>query len=73
VFFWLFRNDLRGSYEDKLPSFAPEKRAFFRVAVGGVAGVLKAFFLTPLFRIPIGSVALAAGEIVVIVARLGGG
>ena len=70
VFVWLFRKDLRGSYDGKLPSFVPEDSAFFRMATGGVAGVLVAFFLAPIFGIPIGLVALVVGTLVVIVARL---
>ena len=69
---WLFRSDLRGSFEQKLPSFAPENRRFFRMATRGVAGVLVAFFLAPIFGIPIGLVALAVGALVVFVARLRG-
>jgi arsenical pump membrane protein len=68
----LFRKELRGSYEQKLPAFVPEDRTFFRMATGGVAGVLVAFFLAPIFGIPIGLVALAVGAVVVIVARLKG-
>jgi arsenical pump membrane protein len=72
VLAWLFRKDLRGSFEQKLPSFVPENQRFFRMATGGVAGVLVAFFLAPIFGIPIGLVALAVGVIVVFVARLRG-
>jgi arsenical pump membrane protein len=72
VLTWLFHNDLRGSFEQKLPSFVPENRRFFRMATGGVAGVLVAFFLAPIFGIPIGLVALAVGALVVSVARLRG-
>lgn len=68
----LFWKDLQGSYEQKLPPFVPEDRAFFRVSAGGIAGVLVAFFLAPIFGIPIGPVALAAGSIVAIVTRLRG-
>lgn len=68
----IFSKDLRGSYEQKLPSFVPENQTFFRIATGGVAGVLAAFFLAPMFGIPIGLVALAVGVIVVFVARLRG-
>jgi arsenical pump membrane protein len=72
VLAWLFRNDLMGSYEQKLPSFVPEDQSFFRIATGGVAGILVAFFLAPIFGIPIGLVALAVGALVVFVARLRG-
>lgn len=72
VFAWLFRRDLRGSYEDKRPAFVAEDRAFLWLATGAVVGVLVAFFLSPLFGVPIGAVALAAGVLVVIVARLAG-
>jgi arsenical pump membrane protein len=68
----IFRKDLQGSYYQKTPSFIPEETAFFRVAAGGIVGVLIAFFLAPIFGIPIGPVALAAGLIVVIAARLRG-
>jgi arsenical pump membrane protein len=72
VLAWLFRKDLWGSYPQKISIFIPEDRTFFRVAVGAVAGVLMAFFLAPLFGIPIGLLALAVGAVVVIVARLRG-
>jgi arsenical pump membrane protein len=72
VLAWLFRNDLRGSYEQKLPSFVPEDRRFFQLATGAVAGVLVAFFLAPIFGIHIGLVALVVGALVVFVAWLRG-
>jgi arsenical pump membrane protein len=72
VLAWIFRKDLRGSYDKKLSPFVAEDRAFFRLAAGGVAGVLVAFFLAPIVGIPIGLVALTMGAAVVIVARLGG-
>ncbi len=72
VLAWLFRSDLRGYYEQKLPSFAPEDQSFFRIATGGVTGVLVAFFLAPIVGVPIGLVAFVVGALVVFVARLRG-
>ncbi len=73
VFAFLFRNDLRGSYDlDKSVEFSAENKAFFGVAAAGIAGVLVAFFVAPLFGAPIGLVALAAGTVVVIVSRVAG-
>ena len=72
VLAWLFREDLRGSYDKKLSPFVAEDRAFFGMATGGVGGVVVAFFLAPIVGIPIGLVALMVGAIVVIVARLRG-
>lgn len=72
VFAWLFRNDLRGSYEDKGASFVPESRRFFGAATAGIVGVLVAFFVAPLFGVPIGLVALAAGAALVLASRLAG-
>lgn len=68
----LFRKDLRGSYEQNLPSFVPENQRLFRMATGGVAGVLVAFFLAPIFGIPIGLVGLTVGALLVFVARFRG-
>jgi arsenical pump membrane protein len=68
----LFRKDLRGSYDQRLPSFVPADHAFFLTATAGIVGVLVAFFLSPIFGVPIGLVALVVGGIVVIVARLRG-
>jgi arsenical pump membrane protein len=68
----LFRKDLRGSYDQRLPPFVPGDHAFFLTATAGIVGVLVAFFLAPIFGIPIGLVALVVGGIVVIVARLRG-
>ena len=73
VFVWLFRKYLRGGYDAKLSSsFVPEDRAFFRLAAFGVAGVLVAFFVAPILGVPIGLVALMAGTIVSVLARLAG-
>ena len=72
IFVWIFRKDLRGTYETKLAPFVPEDRAFFRLAAGGVAGVLAAFFLAPLLGVPIGLVALAGGMAVTGAAWLSG-
>lgn len=73
IFAFLFRNDLRGSYDmDKGARFSAENKGFFRVAAAGIAGVLVAFFAAPLFGAPIGLVALAAGAIVVAVSRVAG-
>lgn len=72
VFSRLFRNDLRGFYEDEAPSFVPEDRPFFLVATAGIVGVLAAFFMAPFFGASIGLVALAAGAIVVLASRLRG-
>ncbi len=47
IFAWIFRKDLAGDYETKLPPFVPENGSFFRLAAGAVAGVLVAFFLAP--------------------------
>lgn len=63
VFAWLFRNDLRGSYKDTGDAFSPESRGFFGTAAVGIAGVLMAFFVAPIFGVPIGLVALAAGAV----------
>jgi arsenical pump membrane protein len=68
----LFRKDLRGSYDQRLSPFVPGDHAFFLTATAGIVGVLVAFFLAPIFGIPIGLVALVVGGIVVIVARLRG-
>ena len=68
----LFRKDLRGSYEQNLPSFVPENQRFFQMATGGIAGVLVAFFLASIFGIPIGLVGLTAGALLVFVARFRG-
>jgi arsenical pump membrane protein len=72
IFARLFRNDLRGSYEDKSLSFVVEDRGFFRTATAGIAGALAAFFVAPFFGVPIGLVALAAAAVVVLVSRLRG-
>ena len=72
IFAWLFRNDLRGSYKDRGDDFSPENRGVFGAAAVGIAGVLVAFFVAPIFGVPIGLVALAAGAIVVVVSRLKG-
>lgn len=72
LFVGIFRKNLRGSYDKGRLSFASENPAFFRTSAGGVAGVLVAFFVAPLFGIPIGLVALVVGAIVVIVARVRG-
>jgi arsenical pump membrane protein len=73
VFGWLFRRDLRGSYEASvLPRFSPETPAFFRLVAGALLAVLAAFFFAPLIGVPIGLVALTAAVLVVGVARLKG-
>lgn len=73
IFVFLFRNELSGSYDlDKGARFSAENKGMFRVAAAGIGGVLVAFFAAPLFGIPIGLVALAAGAIVVVVSRLAG-
>jgi arsenical pump membrane protein len=73
IFVFLFRNDLRGSYDlDKGARFSVENKGLFRVASAGIVGVLVAFFAAPLLGIPIGLVALAAGTIVVVVSRVAG-
>lgn len=72
IFAWLFRNDLRGSYKDRGDDFSPENRGFFGAAAVGIAGVLVAFFVAPIFGVPIGLVALTAGAVVVVVSRLKG-
>lgn len=72
IFAWIFRKDLVGDYETKLPPFVPENGSFFRLAAGAVAGVLVAFFLAPVLGVPIGLVALAAGTLVTGAARLAG-
>ena len=73
IFAFLFRNDLRGSYDmDKGSGFSAENRAFFGVAAASIAGVLVAFFIAPLFGVPIGLVALAAGAMAVAMSRIAG-
>ena len=73
IFVLLFRNDLWGSYElDKGARFSPENGSFFGVAAAGIACVLVAFFVAPLFGVPIGLVALAVGAVVVAVSRAAG-
>jgi arsenical pump membrane protein len=73
IFVFLFRKDLRGSYSmGKDPGFSPEHKGFFGVAAAGIASVLVAFFMAPMFGIPIGPVALVAGAVVVVVSRLAG-
>lgn len=73
IFALLFRNDLRGSYElDKDVLFSPDNGRFFGVATAGISGVLAAFFVAPLFGLPVGLVALVAGAVVVVVSRAAG-
>jgi arsenical pump membrane protein len=60
IFGWLFRKDLRGSYNPTVARFDARNRAFFRLAAGAVLGVLAAFFFAPLAGLPAGAVALAA-------------
>ena len=72
IFVRLFRNDLRGSHEDKGATFVPESKGFFRTATAGIVGVLVAFFVAPVFGIPVGLVALAAGAAVVLASRAAG-
>ncbi len=71
VFLVLFRGDLVGGYsEDHF--FEAENPAFFRLAAGGVVGVLVAFFAAPILGVPIGLMALVGGAAVVSAARLFG-
>ncbi len=73
VFLWLFRQDLRGSYDaGAVPPFVPKDTAFFRAATGALLAVLAAFFFAPLLGVPIGAVALAAAVLVAGAARLKG-
>jgi len=72
IFALLFRNDLRGRYERTGVGFAPANKTFFRVATGGIAGVLAAFVVAPLFGLPVGPVALAAGVGLAFAARAAG-
>ena len=65
VFARLFGRDLKGSYDPEEHRFSPENRAFFRLATGGIAAVLAAFFFAPLVGVPVGVVALAAAALVV--------
>lgn len=73
IFALLFRRELRGSYDlDKGSLFVPENGRFFAAATAGIAGVLAAFFVAPLFGVPIGLVALVAGAVVVGASRAAG-
>ena len=65
IFGWLFRKDLRGSYDPAVARFAAQNPAFFRVVACAVVGVLAAFFFTSLVGLPAGAVALAMGGLVV--------
>lgn len=72
LFSWLFRKDLRGSYQQEEATFVPENRAFLLTATGGLIGVLAALFAAPLVGVSIGMVALAAGTVLTIAAwRMG--
>lgn len=68
VFLVLFRGDLIGGYEED-HFFEAENPPFFRLAAGGVAAVLAAFFLAPVFGLSIGLMALLGGAAVVFAAR----
>jgi arsenical pump membrane protein len=71
VFLVLFRGDLVGGYsEDRF--FEAENPAFFRLAAGGVVGVLVAFFAAPILGVPIGLMALVGGAVVVLAACIFG-
>lgn len=72
VFAWMFRRDLRGSYEKKPHMFEAENPAFFRLAAAGIAVVLIGFFLSPVLGVPIGIVALLVGVVVTGGSRLRG-
>jgi arsenical pump membrane protein len=65
IFDWLFRQDLKGSYDPAVPHFTVQTPAFFRTATCAVFGVLAAFFFAPLVGIPAGALALAAGALTV--------
>src|SRR5215212_1950614 len=58
IFAWLFRKDLRGSYDPTVARFDVRNRAFFRLTTGVVLGVLAVFFFAPLVGLPAGAVAL---------------
>ncbi|MGI9048888.1 MAG: ArsB/NhaD family transporter [Rubrobacteraceae bacterium] len=68
LFSWLFRKDLRGSYQREALRFVPENRAFLLTMTGALVGVLAALFAGPLVGASIGVVALAAGTTLVVVA-----
>lgn len=72
IFRWLFRRELRGYYEPVVPTFIPKNPAFFRVAAGSILGILSVLLFASRFGIPIGAVALAAGAVMVGVARFKG-
>ena len=72
IFGWLFRRDLRGYYDPVAPPFIPKNPAFFRVAAGSILGVLSVLLFASRLGIPIGAVVLAAGAVMVGVARLKG-
>ncbi len=63
IFGWLFRKDLRGTYDPAVTRFTAQNPAFFRVATCAVLGVLAAFFFAPLLGLPAGAVALAAAAL----------
>ena len=63
LFSWLFRKDLRGSYQQEQATFVPENRAFLLTATGALTVVLAALFAAPLVGVSIGMVALAAGTV----------
>ncbi|WP_119068651.1 ArsB/NhaD family transporter [Rubrobacter indicoceani] len=67
VFFFIFRGDLNGYYEQTEPPEA-ENRPFFRLAAVGVGGVLAAFFLSPVLGFSIGLAALVGGAVVALLA-----
>lgn len=67
VFFFIFRGDLNGYYEQaKTPE--AENRAFFRLSAVGIGAVLVAFFLSPVLGFPIGVAALVGGGIIALLA-----
>jgi arsenical pump membrane protein len=70
IFTTVFRRDLRGCYDNKLPSFVPENLGFFRLAAVTIVAVLVAFFLAPSFGLPLGLVALAGATLLVLTARV---
>ncbi len=72
LFRWLFRRELRGSYDPVVSPFTPKDPAFFRAAAVSIFGVLSVLSFASCLSVPIGAVALAAGAVVAGVAWLKG-
>jgi arsenical pump membrane protein len=70
LFFWLFRSDLRHSYDVKdLPTAAPPDRPFFRFTLVSLGIIGAAFVLASAFQFPLSLVALAGAILLLFGAR----